>query len=226
MGSEFWFFLGDIKESRNIDNRQDVQRKLVEIFENLNKEYRDQLVANVGVTRGDEFGCAGRNPVILNEIGDEIWWRTSEIPVKRGGKINTFQFRYAIVKGEISTFIGREIGAMDGPVFQVLDEKIKELKREKYGWVYFEGFGNIEDSVLTSFKNLIYSEFSAWSFSERKIVSLFHKFKNQNKVAEKIGVTQPYISRVLKNTSLELIEKAIKDFNMLLKFITETGYKM
>ena len=220
-----WVFLGDIKGSRNMNNREEVQKKLIGMFESLNKKYEEQLTAGISITRGDEFGCASKNPTILNKIGDELWLKTYGIVVKRGNKKEPLLFRYAIAKGEITTSAGRSVGAMDGPVFQYLDEKMKELKKKNM-WVSLEGFSKVEDITLTSFKNLIYSQLSNLSLSERKIVSIFYEIRHQSKVAKKAGVKQPYISKVLKKTNWQIIEKSLEDFNMILeKNITKIGYK-
>lgn len=225
MGINLWVFLGDIKDSGKMENRHEVQEKLIEIFKELNREYETQLIANLAITRGDEFGCASENPVTLNRIGDELWLRTSEVEVKIGGRVKPFLFRYAIVYGEISAFPEKEIGLMDGPVFRTLDEKIKELKTHPGGWVYFEGLGEAEDNLFNAFKNLLYLFLANLSVNERKIVYLFHMFKSQKTIAKKLGVTQPYISKVLRKTNWQLVERCLRSFNIWLKHITDIGYR-
>ena len=56
--------IGDIKESKKITNRSEVQKKLKLILEKINEKYNDDISSKFMITLGDEFQgllCNGKN---------------------------------------------------------------------------------------------------------------------------------------------------------------------
>ena len=51
----YYAIIGDIKNSKDIENRYEVQEQLNHILNNVNLNYKDSIKANFLITLGDEF---------------------------------------------------------------------------------------------------------------------------------------------------------------------------
>ena len=51
----YYAIIGDIKNSKDIENRYEVQEKLKHVLNNVNSNYKDNIKANFLITLGDEF---------------------------------------------------------------------------------------------------------------------------------------------------------------------------
>ena len=117
----YYAIIGDIKNSKDIENRYEVQEKLKHILNNVNLNYKDNIKANFLITLGDEFqGLLSKSEDIL-EIVKYI--QREMYPIK---------LRFGIGVGEISTKIEKKaaIGA-DGPAFYAARQMIDFLREEE-----------------------------------------------------------------------------------------------
>lgn len=123
----FIAIIGDIKKSRELEKRQEVQNKLKIVLEEINEKYLEDISAKFLITLGDEFQGLlfdGRNILkIIREIQMSLY------PV---------ELRFGIGIGKITTEIDtdRALGA-DGPGYynarkaiEIL--KINEKRRNQY----------------------------------------------------------------------------------------------
>ena len=117
----YYAIIGDIKNSKEIDNRYEVQNKLKKILDDINLKYKADIKANFLITLGDEFQGLLNSPAFAIEIVKYI--QRELYPVK---------LRFGIGMGEISTVINEKaaIGA-DGPAFYAAREIINFLKNEE-----------------------------------------------------------------------------------------------
>ena len=131
--------IGDIKDSRHLENRKEVQVHLQEILDRLNEKYKDHIVSKFLITLGDEFQgllCGGEHILdMVNEIRMEMY------PVR---------LRFGIGFGQITTDIKSEMAlGADGPGYYRAREAVELLKeREKKNrpWVK----SNMKINVLLS----------------------------------------------------------------------------
>ena len=114
--------IGDIKDSRLLENRKEVQLRLQEVLERLNENYKEEIVSRFLITLGDEFQgllCSGKAVLdMINEIRMEMY------PVR---------LRFGIGFGQITTDIRTEMAlGADGPGYYRAREAVELLKeREK-----------------------------------------------------------------------------------------------
>lgn len=109
--------IGDIKESKTLSNRDDVQEKLKRVLDDINRMYSIDIAAKFLITLGDEFQGLLLNS---NSIIQIVKYIQRELhPVK---------IRIGIGIGEISTKINKEaaIGA-DGPAFYAARNLISKI---------------------------------------------------------------------------------------------------
>jgi len=56
IGKKFIVVIGDVISSRKVENRNNLQNKLLDIFDNLNtSDYENHIVSPYTITLGDEF---------------------------------------------------------------------------------------------------------------------------------------------------------------------------
>ena len=104
---QYYAIIGDIKRSKKIENRCEIQEKLKKILDNVNSIYNNDISAKFLITLGDEFqGLLEITAPILEII------------------------KY--IQREISTLINHEaaIGA-DGPAFYAAREMIEFLREQE-----------------------------------------------------------------------------------------------
>ena len=113
--------IGDIKNSKELENRKSIQIKLNSVLNSINEKYKSEISANFMITLGDEFQgllCSGAVVLdIIEEIQREMY------PV---------EMRFGVGVGQISTEINAKmaIGA-DGPGYYKAREAIETLKQSE-----------------------------------------------------------------------------------------------
>ena len=113
--------IGDIKRSKKIENRCEIQEKLKKILDNVNSIYNNDISAKFLITLGDEFQGLLEITAPILEI---IKYIQREIyPIK---------LRFGVGIGNVSTLINHEaaIGA-DGPAFYAAREMIEFLREQE-----------------------------------------------------------------------------------------------
>ena len=99
--------IGDIKSSKQLENRRSVQARFKEVLDSINNEYRDDIASKFMITLGDEFQGLLKNGSAAVFIIDKI--EREMYPIK---------FRFGLGVGEITTDINSNmpLGA-DGPAY-------------------------------------------------------------------------------------------------------------
>ena len=118
---QYYAIIGDIKRSKKIENRCEIQEKLKKILDNVNSIYNNDISAKFLITLGDEFQGLLEITAPILEI---IKYIQREIyPIK---------LRFGVGIGNESTLINHEaaIGA-DGPAFYAAREMIEFLREQE-----------------------------------------------------------------------------------------------
>ena len=113
--------IGDIKSSKNLENRSFVQDKLNGALAQLNKSYKTDIAADFLITLGDEFQGVLTNSSVAMDIIQYI--QRVMYPV---------ELRFGVGFGDIVTKINRNaaIGA-DGPVFWAARNAINTIHEDE-----------------------------------------------------------------------------------------------
>ncbi|SFG30991.1 SatD family protein [Oribacterium sp. WCC10] len=210
--------IGDIRDSKKIQDRFTVQKTLKSILEEINIIYQNDIAANFLITLGDEFQGILSLPNHIMEIIHYI--KKHMYPVS---------IRFGIGFGDISTDINMDaaIGA-DGPAFYAarnainfLHDSERKLKARSSD-VKIE-FYNMDDrfllkesvNALLSLTKII--EYG-WNENQRRTVwEMMDTGETQEVCAKKMNTTQPTIARRLSDANylvyldtLELIKKEME----------------
>lgn len=209
--------IGDIRKSKKIENRSEIQKKLKQVLEEINQKYDEEIASNFIITLGDEFQgllCSGTNTMnIITEIERKMY------PVK---------IRFGIGAGAITTDVNKEmsIGA-DGPGYykaRAAIEFLKENEKKKQtntADVRFESEGN--NKSITIMINTILALLTAikdsWSDRQREIIwDMLQHQDSQVDVAGRFNIKQPAVQKSLSKgkyyvykDSMDIIGKALDE---------------
>lgn len=209
--------IGDIKESKKITNRSEVQKKLKQILEKINDKYTDDISSKFMITLGDEFQgllCNGKNIMnIIFEIERKMY------PVK---------IRFGIGVGTITTDVNKEmsIGA-DGPGYYKARKAIEILKdnekkkQTNAADIRFEV--ESDNQEITIMINTILSLMTvikdSWSDRQREIIwDMLKHQDSQVNVAKRFKIKQPAVQKSLSKgkyyaykDALDTIERALSE---------------
>lgn len=210
--------IGDIKDSKKLENRYSIQEKLRSVLRYVNEAYFADISAKFVITLGDEFqGLLARGGHLLDIIK---YIQREMYPVK---------LRFGVGIGEISTsiFLDAAIGA-DGPAYYAARETIEELReREKklkkqaadiMMSVYDRGdakrFGISEINLILALMKIVED---GWSDKQRYTIwDMMENGGSQADCAKRMGTTQSTVARRLADGSYITYEFAIKSVGEML----------
>lgn len=139
--------IGDIIDSKSLENRKDIQNNLHKLLDGLNQKYESSIVSNLTLTLGDEFQGLFKDVECVLLVMDEINLTLS---------LKGINVRFGVGYGEITTDINPElsIGA-DGEAFWFARDAITHIRKYHFSQranerIELEDQNNIEfyNSVL------------------------------------------------------------------------------
>ncbi|MCK5671759.1 MAG: hypothetical protein KAH95_00190 [Spirochaetales bacterium] len=195
MNTNYLILIGDIIESKKIDDRAEVQRKLSSIFTKLNKNCNN-IISPFTITLGDEFQA------VFNSSKGIIH---SLLTISK--LIFPYEIRYSLAIGKLSTELNRKTSiGMDGPVFYSGRQGIENLKNKK-GVFSLHTESQKYDLLISAGMDMILSEIYRYKSTNRAniFVRTLEKMP-QGQVAQDNGVSRQNIN---KNTKRWLIEQKV-----------------
>ncbi len=188
--------IGDIQDSKIIEDRKNVQIKLEEVLEEINVQYSNDIASKFMITLGDEF-----QGLLLS--GTNVMSIISKI--ERG--MYPVRLRFGVGIGEITTDINpnMSIGA-DGPGYYRAREAIgnlkeKEKKRKTYaGDILFKADDKNQTimDMLNTIIELMFAIKSFWSDRQREIIwNMLEYHDNQIDAAKRLKIKQPTVQKAL-----------------------------
>ena len=211
--------IGDIKGSKAIKNRKEVQENLAMVLNEINDHYSDDIASRFMITLGDEF-----QGLLLN--GTSVMKIISRIE----GRLDPVKLRFGIGVGEITTKINpyMAIGA-DGPGYhkaRAAIEYLKENEKRKQSSVSdirleVEGENQEPQMFINTILGLMAALKASWTKRQREIIQdmLEHR-DNQTETAKRLNIKQPTVSKVLVTGNYYAYEGA---FDTVEKVLGEIG---
>ena len=211
--------IGDIINSKQITNRNEVQKKLKEVLGEINNRYIKDIAAKFMISLGDEFQGLIRNQGNIIKIISEVE-RELE-PVK---------LRFGVGIGNVSTDINLDNSLeIDGPAYYRARKMIQELERKKSQYtesdsnimVCFSDEGSEVNELINAALGVCATIKSKWSARQNEIINIYlSNDENQYKTAEMLNIAQSSVNRALNNASFYAY-KAVMD--NIEKFLEQEG---
>ena len=206
--------IGDMVDSKKMDDRKDNQEKFVEILNNINKKYKGDIISKFNITLGDEFQGVLNNCDNIIQIIEEIEF-----------SINPVEFRFGIGVGEISTNIDYENSfRTDGTAFHRARQMIKNVSDKNKQHAEFktnimiktDELNKDSDALLNSLFSTSYALKKMWTKRQYEIISEYLQNDcNQYKCSKVLKINQASVSKALKVTNYYTYKNArnnISDF--------------
>ena len=200
--------IGDIIESKKLEDRFEIQIKLKNVLEYVNNRYAKDIESKFMITLGDEFqGLLKTGDYIIDLIE---YIQISMFPV---------QIRFGIGIGKIETEINRQVpfGA-DGSAYHNARNMINDLKKSEKknkmssANIMIASDGDHEDPVLLI--NTILSLCTAirqnWTDLQREVAfDCILNGDNQREVAMRLNTIQSSVQRALSNADYYSYKRAM-----------------
>ena len=185
---ELYLVLGDVVSSREIEDKTAFQKKLHNAIETINRIYRKDIYADFKILKGiDEIGG------VLLSVANSY-----EIVASINDYLHPDAMRFVILRGKIEIGLEtQDVSQMDGPVFHKAAALMAQSRKSESLFVISVGFDEI-DTLVSNIINLILAQKYNWYPHQAAVVREYRYLKNQKKVAEKLGLTQQAVSKVLK----------------------------
>lgn len=143
--STYISIIGDIKNSRKITNRLQVQEKLKDVLAEINKKYKKDIKLPFVITLGDEFQALLFESLNTLEIIYKIKVLIPEIEIRFGIGIGNLKTKIDSITNSLGT---------DGPVWWDARQMIDELKNSEkteiknLSSIKIKGFRNTDIEAL------------------------------------------------------------------------------
>lgn len=201
--------IGDIIDSRKINNRNEVQQKLKDVLSEINQSYDEIIAANFMISLGDEFqGLICQQEKVFDIINDI---EMNMFPIK---------IRFGIGVGKIDTdILKHNTLEIAGPAYynarksiSILNERKKSYEKILTNAIIDSGDQfKTQDELINSILSLIYISKSKWKKNYVNVIKLYIKNNyNQYDAARILGVQQPAISKTLNNSNFYTINHSYK----------------
>lgn len=212
--------IGDIKDSRNLSNREEVQKQFRSVLQTINETYAEDIVAEFVITLGDSFQGLVKNKRVILPILFEIELAMSPV-----------DFRFGIGLGEISTPIQRENSSgMDGTAYHRARQMIDTIEENESKYTTSETNALIcsgagyqpTDNLLNAVLSLGTALKSKWTQRQKEIMfTYFSHGENQYKTADALKIGQSSVNKALNAAKYYTYRTALSQASLFLAQLDE-----
>ncbi|MFO7814485.1 MAG: SatD family protein [Halanaerobiales bacterium] len=190
--------IGDIIESKKINNRKNVQNKLAELLDNINQDYQKYIESPFKITLGDEFYGVLNNFYPVIDILQILEVEFKEI-----------DFRFGIGQGKFND-------NNQGIAYEKALKAVKIVKNKKFNIHLISTNNNNYFQIISLILHLYFSIFNKFTFNQKYIIHSLNRGKKQQEIAADLGSSQSSVSQSLSNINWKLLVKTadfFKEFN-------------
>ena len=195
--TNFFVLLGDVVDSRKIEDRTAFDKKLQDGLAVATKMFRNAFVLPLQAWKGlDEVAAVLATPYELYPLLSVI--QDSVAPQK---------FRFVLAEGSVDVMPENgDVREADGTAFHKAAESMQQLKRE--GLLFSCKTGDVLwDSAYSSQVNLLLLLKDDWTERQRSIYTAYVKSGRQEEVAATLQVTQQTVSKTLQAIKAAQVQK-------------------
>ena len=215
----FTAVIGDIKNSRHLEKRNEVQVQLRNVLEEINEKYEADISAKFLITLGDEFQGLLYNAKGVLKIISEIQMRLYPV-----------ELRFGIGIGKITTDINTEMAlGADGPGYYNARMAINLLKENENRnktlpsniYLVTDEVNKSTEIMLNTIFELISAVERSWTERQREIIWDMLKHQDgQKNTAYRMGITQSSVQKALAAGNYYVYERALKNIGNILEEMT------
>lgn len=222
VNNPFAAIIGDIKQSRSITDRKEVQEQFRIILQNINEKYAEDIASQFMITLGDSFQGLLKNKKAILSIIFEIELAMAPI-----------ELRFGIGLGGISTTLQRENSMeIDGTAYHRARQMIETIEGEENKYTKSET--NImlcsgekqqkADQLLNTIFSLATALKSKWSERQKEVIyAYFNNEENQYKTAAALGIGQSSVNKALNTAKYYTYKAAMTEASLFISQNSREG---
>jgi len=177
--------IGDIRGSRELEDRAGVQQELASALGEVNEDLAASLAAEMVITTGDEFQGLFHVPSAAVEALGRLDERLAEL-----------SFAFGLGRGGLETSLEPEAVGMDGPCFHRARAAIEAADPTPAG-VEVRGFGTEADAHASAMLGLVQATRSDWTQVQCRYALAVRDADTQQAVAEAFQRSKSSVSESL-----------------------------
>lgn len=208
VNEQYIAIIGDIYRSKDLKNRETIQKELQATLIEINKKYKSAIASSFSITMGDSIqGLLHANAPFTKILRDiELMM----MPVT---------FKYGIGLGKVTTEINKENSQVnDGPAYHRARRALEII--EEHNQKYTTSKTNImiltadEEDIVDRLINTIFTLNTAiqdkWTNRQKEIIKTYlENNENQYDTANALNIGQSSISKALKTTNFYAYKTAL-----------------
>ena len=193
--TRFYVLLGDVVQSREIDDRAAFRQRLEEACRDVTARYPDGLYTDVTVLKGvDEIGA------VLTSIADVYRIVTDLADATMPDRI-----RFALAYDQIDVGLdGTDVASMDGPAFHRADSLLERIERTALLFDAAIDEPPLETAIADEINLLLFLRQNRTD-RQREIVERYETVGSQHAVAAELGISQQAVSNALGRAHWSLV---------------------
>ena len=203
----FVALIGDIRGSRELNDRKEVQGEFERVVDSLNDHVPDSAVASpFTVTTGDEFQA------LLTDATAAV-----EAAISASDRFHPARLRFGIGRGELDTEVNpnQAIG-MDGPCFHRAREAIDSAQTDG-AWLRVRGWPNDLDERVNPMFDLVQCVREDWTDRQAQFALALKEKGAQKRVAGHYDVSKSTVSESLSAGHVQEVRSAENSLAELLQ---------
>lgn len=203
----FVALIGDIRGSRELEDRNTVQKEFKRIVNSLNDRIPDSSIASrFTVTTGDEFQA------LLTDGADAV-----EAAVSASDQLHPVRLRFGIGSGKLDTEVNpnQAIG-MDGPCFHRAREAINSARKDG-AWLRVDGWSKDLDRHVNPMFDLVQCVREDWTDRQAQFALALSEEGTQKRVADRYDVSKSTVSESLSAGHVQEVRSAEHSLAKLLQ---------
>lgn len=195
MNERYCVVLGDVVDSRKIDDRSEFRQTLARALSEVNDAYGETLHAPFSILKGvDEIGGVLSSVQHLASIQKTLL-----------RMVHPEQIRIAAVVGEIDVNAdAHSIADMDGPALSRADAVLSELESDGLTFRLHSDQSRY-DELISDEINLLNIIRGNWSQRQAEIITTYERFDSQKQVADSLDISPQAVSNALRDSKAKRI---------------------
>lgn len=197
-GPLFVALIGDIRGSRELDDRQEAQQAFKRVVGSLNDHLPASSIASpFTVTAGDEFQG------LLVDAADAV-----DAAVTASDRFHPTRLRFGLGRGELVTEVNPDqaIG-MDGPCFHRARDAIDAAQADE-AWLRVAGWSDDLDRRVNAMFDLVQCVREDWTDRQAQFASALKAAGTQKRVAARYDVSKSTVSESLSAGHVQEVRQA------------------
>lgn len=182
-------------------------------IEIINEHFQSDLIIPFTIYSGDSFGA------VCKDIPS-----AAEIILAMQEVQKYYTSRYVLIRDEISYGIDeKNFLTLVGPALWKSEEKLNFIKKNKKLFI-----ADLENELLSltlnTILNLILSVRNDWNEQEWVVYRNFNQEVKQKELAKQLGITQQYVSKIIRQTRMGLIKESEANLKIIINGIHSHVY--